>query len=69
MDTRTQLQKGVFNGPCNRTACQQQPATWWNPNTNAWYCAECALKINAHCPSDMPEWRLTDQLPEPQRSE
>lgn len=55
--------KGHKSGECNRTACNQRPATWWNPNTRAFYCAECAQKINSFCPADMPQWRLTEQQP------
>jgi len=31
---------------CNRTACRQPNATWWNFSTRAWYCQKCSLKIN-----------------------
>jgi hypothetical protein len=31
---------------CNRTACRQPNATWWNLSTRAWYCQKCSLKIN-----------------------
>ncbi len=59
------MTKGVFNGNCNRTACQQPPATWWNPNTQAYYCAYCAMLINRHVPFDHPEWRLVEHKEPP----
>ncbi len=59
-----QLIKGEFNGLCNRSACQQPPATWWNPNTRAYYCGYCALLINRNVPREHPEWRLV-QAPSP----
>lgn len=38
-------------GPlCNRTACRQPGATWWNATMNAWYCQPCAFAINEHTP-------------------
>jgi hypothetical protein len=40
--------KGLFNGNCNRTACQKPEATWYNHSTKAYYCAECANLINLH---------------------
>ena len=40
--------KGTLNGACNRTACDHDRAIWFNPHTNAYYCAPCARKINAH---------------------
>ncbi len=38
--------KGTFNGPCNRTACQKPGATWWNISTRAYYCPSCAHILN-----------------------
>lgn len=38
--------KGVFNGNCNRTACQKPDATFFNFSTRAYYCTECANTIN-----------------------
>ncbi len=35
---------------CNRTACQKEGATWWNPSTQAYYCTRCAKKINQYNP-------------------
>ncbi len=38
--------KGVQGGNCNRTACQQPGATWYNKGTYKYYCAKCAEMIN-----------------------
>lgn len=39
--------KGIKNGSCNRTTCQApESAVYFNHSTTAWYCAECADKIN-----------------------
>lgn len=40
--------KGVFNGNCNREACQLPGATWYNLSTRAYYCGKCATEINSH---------------------
>jgi hypothetical protein len=50
--------KGKFGGNCNRTACQVPGADWWNPNTNAYYCCDCAVLINRNIPLVHSEWRL-----------
>lgn len=39
------LMKGVVNGNCNRTACQQPGAVWLNESTRAYYCRNCAITI------------------------
>lgn len=39
-------EKGHKNGECNRTACENTPATWWNQYTQAFYCEPCARRIN-----------------------
>lgn len=38
--------KGIFNGNCNRTACQKPHATYYNFSTKVYYCASCADMIN-----------------------
>lgn len=38
--------KGACGGECNRTACNNQPATWFNLSTLKHYCRTCARKIN-----------------------
>lgn len=40
------LEKGRKYAECNRTACTMRPALWWNKYTQAFYCEECALRIN-----------------------
>lgn len=37
--------KGLLNGRCNRTACQQPGATYFNTSTRAYYCEPCARDI------------------------
>lgn len=38
--------KGVFNGNCNREACQSPGATFYNFSTERYYCQSCARLIN-----------------------
>lgn len=38
--------KGLYNGSCNREACQKPGAVWYNSVTRAHYCAPCAREIN-----------------------
>lgn len=38
--------KGKEGCNCNRTACQQPGALFFNCGTRAWYCYECAKDIN-----------------------
>jgi hypothetical protein len=40
------LDKGKHGGACNRGACNERPADWWNPHMAAYYCEGCAKKIN-----------------------
>lgn len=37
--------KGIEGGNCNRTACQQPKAAWYNESTHAYYCRGCAIEI------------------------
>lgn len=37
--------KGVEGGNCNRTACQQPGAVWYNESTQKYYCRICAITI------------------------
>ena len=37
--------KGVEGGNCNRTACQQPGAVWYNSSTRKYYCRNCAITI------------------------
>lgn len=38
--------KGEYNGICNRTSCNNTPATWYNHSTLKHYCRGCASVIN-----------------------
>jgi len=38
--------KGIFNGNCNRTVCQEPGAVWFNHSTRMYYCQKCADLIN-----------------------
>lgn len=40
-------EKGLFNGRCNVTACQEPGAVFFNTGSNAYYCSECAADIHA----------------------
>ncbi len=44
------LKKGV--SACNREACQKKlyaNERWWNTSVEAWYCPQCAARINRGC--------------------
>lgn len=38
--------KGVLNGNCNRAACQEPGAQYYNQSTRAYYCKPCAFRLN-----------------------
>jgi hypothetical protein len=38
--------KGEFNQQCNRTACSNDEAIFFNHSTKKYYCAACAKLIN-----------------------
>lgn len=38
--------KGEYGGECNRTACKNTNAQWYNKVTEAFYCTKCARMIN-----------------------
>lgn len=38
--------KGEFNQECNRTACNNQNAVYYNLSTEKYYCRSCATEIN-----------------------
>lgn len=38
--------KGKYMGLCNRKACLEPNANWYNPNSRAHYCQSCALALN-----------------------
>ncbi len=39
-------EKGAFFGTCNRGACSNSPAIFYNYSTQRCYCQECAIIIN-----------------------
>lgn len=41
----TNLIKGEQGGLCNRTACQQPPALFYNSVMRKYYCHNCAVQI------------------------
>lgn len=64
------MDKGTFNGECNRTACPNHGAVWFNHSTRAFYCIDCAAllnyanKVDAHrlfghdlCTQQFPEFK------------
>jgi hypothetical protein len=38
--------KGRYNKECNRTACNNQEAVFYNHSTRLYYCKSCAILIN-----------------------
>jgi hypothetical protein len=40
--------KGKLGGNCNRAACQQPGALYFNQSTKMYYCKLCASTINRH---------------------
>lgn len=47
--------KGQKGRECNRSACGNEPATWWSGVERAWYCQPCAFKINDYLPPGVPK--------------
>ena len=53
-DKPLEKDKGLYMGACNRRACQERPANWFNPNMGytqnieapVHYCENCAVEIN-----------------------
>lgn len=45
-DEKDKLFVGEFQGPCNRTACREPGATFYNHATKKYYCGKCAGMIN-----------------------
>ena len=37
--------KGLEDGSCNRTRCQDSPAEWYNHGSFSWYCESCRNEI------------------------
>lgn len=46
VDQLPQPLRGRPFGICNRSSCQNFPATWYNGATRAYYCQPCAFAIN-----------------------
>lgn len=44
--------KGEFYGECNRTACSNYYATFYNHSTKKYYCPSFAAKINRYNRAD-----------------
>ena len=44
--------KGDKNGRCNRTACNNRPAPYFNIITKKYYCVACARLINEFSKND-----------------
>ncbi len=46
------VKKGEFSGECNRTACNNKNARFFNHSTTKYYCTPCAQQINTVNMSD-----------------
>jgi hypothetical protein len=46
----TQTKKGERGGMCNRTACINGNATYFNRSTEKYYCEECGITVNTSLP-------------------
>jgi hypothetical protein len=46
MNMQKERPKGSFLGECNRTACNEVGATFYNSSTRKYYCEACAAEIN-----------------------
>ena len=53
-DREFPIDKGDLNGACNRSACLERPATWFNTSTLKHYCRVCGIKINQYAPASDP---------------
>lgn len=45
----------VFGGVCNRTACSEFPAVFYNKGTFGYYCVPCGRAINGRDPKPLCE--------------
>lgn len=57
-DQAVKPDKGLRGGSCNRRACQQPGANWFNRSTERYYCKPCALDINNFGPTQRDSLRL-----------
>lgn len=46
LDQPLKKDKGEYDGSCNRQACQDPGATWYNHGTQKYYCWRCARDLN-----------------------
>jgi len=55
-------EKGAHDGICNRTACDNEHAFWFNSTNGKYYCGVCAKKFNEvarqNCEHPLCELRL-----------
>lgn len=42
------IKKGDKGGECNRKACRNPAATWYNRSTEKYYCKPCAMRIMSY---------------------
>lgn len=47
--------KGKEGGACNRAACQDEPALWFNHGSLSWYCESCMRAIRFD-PFNLRDW-------------
>jgi hypothetical protein len=57
--------KGLYNGSCNRQACQKPGAVWINRVNRAYYCPKCANEINRWNPEGYDGHMLCELLEPP----
>lgn len=46
------MAKGQYMHECNRTACDNKHASYYNHSTEKYYCKSCAMTINLHNKAD-----------------
>lgn len=46
LNNQIKVNKGLFNGSCNRSACTNINASWFNHSTRMYYCTSCARMLN-----------------------
>jgi hypothetical protein len=49
---KTEIPKGEHGGECNRSACRNDHANFYNYSTRKYYCASCASLINYYNRTD-----------------
>lgn len=48
LDQPLKADKGQRGGSCNRQACQDPGANFFNRGSGYWYCESCAVELNHH---------------------